>query len=382
MNQIKHFDARDFLEHYWQQKPLLIRQGIQHTEQLISGDELAGLACEACVESRLVNFTQGQWQLETGPFNESRFAQLPPTDWTLLVQAVDHYSESIAGLMDYFRFIPNWRLDDIMVSYATDGGSVGPHYDNYDVFLVQGSGQREWQLGQRCDDNSPLLDHPDLLLLDQFNSEQTYLLSAGDVLYIPPRYAHWGIARGDNCITYSVGFRAPASDEIISEFSAYIADQLGNQSRYQDSSPALASNPGEINSAVIDQLLALVQKQLANREAMEDWFGHYMTAAKYETDRQPLDIPTEQLLARLSTDTIVLRDGASRFVYIEQDQCLSLFVNGRCWKLASTQRPLAQLLCDHSRYRGQALHSLLITSQCHQILQSLFACGALYFDHD
>jgi 50S ribosomal protein L16 3-hydroxylase len=177
-------DIDTFLRETWQQKPLLIRNPWAAWANPLEPDELAGLACEAEVESRLVTGGEGLWAVEHGPFDEKRFGALGKSPWTLLVQAVDHHVPKVAALLAPFRFVPNWRIDDVMVSYATDGGGVGPHYDQYDVFLIQGAGQRRWRVGQNCDGGSALLPHEDLRLLAAFEATDEWVLEPGDILYV------------------------------------------------------------------------------------------------------------------------------------------------------------------------------------------------------
>src|SRR3990167_5380334 len=210
---------RQFLTEYWQKKPLLIRAAYPDFTGLLSADELAGLACEEDVQARLVINRQGKWQVENGPFDEARFAKLPKRDWTLLVQGVNHHLPEAATLLQRFDFIPHARLDDLMVSYAPDGGGVGPHFDSYDVFLLQGQGKRLWRI--RSEEDLTLVDGAPLRILKNFKTEQEYLLEAGDMLYLPPHVAHWGIAVGD-CITYSIGFRAPSAQELATQFLTYM----------------------------------------------------------------------------------------------------------------------------------------------------------------
>src|SRR5690606_11456768 len=199
--------AERFLSEYWQKKPLLMRQvasGLAHPD----ANTLAGLALEDEVESRLISgHDLGPWNLQNGPFQERDFDLMPKENWTLLVQSVDCFLTEVSLLLDYFDFLPAWRLEDIMISYAAKGGSVGPHFDQYDVFLVQASGSRRWQIGQRCDGSTLLLPHDDLKLLADFQVQEELVLEAGDVLYLPPDLAHWGIAESDDCITWSVGLR-------------------------------------------------------------------------------------------------------------------------------------------------------------------------------
>ena len=325
-----------FLRDYWQQKPLLIRAALPDFESPLSGDDLAGLALEEEVESRLV-LEQGRvpWELRNGPFIEEDFTQLPASHWTLLVQAVNQWVPEVNDLLRAFRFLPDWRLDDIMVSYATDRGSVGPHFDYYDVFLLQGAGRRRWQLGQQCDNASPLRRNTELNLLSDFEPGEDWLLNPGDMLYLPPGLAHWGTAEGDDCITYSIGFRAPSQAEVLTEFSQEAASYLSNDQRYRDPGCSPPENPGAIESDTMEQLRQLILEQITP-EHLARWFGQYMTQPKYPElvpDTQTTDTPTAQLQ----------RHPGARLAYyaLTETQAL-LFVNGVSHDCSLA---LAELLC-------------------------------------
>ena len=279
--QLSHFDPALFLRDYWQKKPLLIRNPWGEWRNPLEPDELAGLACEEGVESRLITLGDDRLAMESGPLPETRFGQLGALPWTLLVQAVDHHVPQVAALIDPFRFVPNWRIDDVMVSYATDGGGVGAHFDQYDVFLVQGLGRRRWQVGALCDSTTPLLPHDDLRLLADFVPEQEWILEPGDILYVPPRIAHHGVAVGDDCMTYSIGFRAPSRAELVEHWSETLVDAMPDEDRYADPDLARQANPGEIAPAAIDRLHALVTEALADRAAFARWFGQYSSSPKY-----------------------------------------------------------------------------------------------------
>jgi 50S ribosomal protein L16 3-hydroxylase len=203
------FDIARFLATAWQKQPLLIRNPWAQWDNPLEPDELAGLACEAGVESRLIVRGPDGLTLEHGPLAEDRFAGLGADPWTLLVQAVDQHAPQVAALIEPFRFVPDWRIDDVMISYATDGAGVGPHYDQYDVFLIQGLGRRRWRVGPRCDAATPRQPHADLALIADFAATDEWVLEPGDILYVPPGFAHDGVALGDDCMTYSIGFRAP-----------------------------------------------------------------------------------------------------------------------------------------------------------------------------
>lgn len=272
--------AEEFLADYWQQKPLLIRNALPGFTSPISADELAGLALEEEVESRIVleEGDSGPWELLSGPFEEDIFQELPESHWTLLVQAVDLWVPQVKRLLEHFDFLPPWRLDDIMVSYATPGGSVGPHFDYYDVFLLQAEGQRRWQIGGLCDQHTPRLDDTALRILSDFEQHDTWVLNPGDMLYLPPRLAHWGVAVND-CLTYSVGFRSPTLPEILGDLATELMAQ-GNTSYYQD--PKLTPNMASerIDPLFIRQVQGMLHQLATNEELLGDWFARYMTMPK------------------------------------------------------------------------------------------------------
>ena len=270
--------AQQFLAEYWQKKPLLIRNAIPNFQPPVDGNDLAGLALEPEVESRLV--VGSDWQIEQGPFEEQRFQALPERDWTLLVQAVDLWIPEVADILDHFGFLPRWRIDDIMVSYAADGGNVGPHYDNYDVFLLQGEGQRQWSVGGLCDQNSALLPHSNLRILADEPSNQQWTLNCGDMLYLPPKYSHHGIAIGA-CTTYSIGFRAPTVTEMLDDLTTELMSKGKNNDTFKDPllTPDMVMQP--ISSAYLEQIKILLNKTLDDDELLLNWFAQFMTQPKY-----------------------------------------------------------------------------------------------------
>ena len=271
-----------FLKDYWQQKPLLIRNAFPDFVSPLSGEELAGMALEEAIESRLVleHGEDGPWELHQGPFTEEDFLALPRSHWTLLVQAVDQWVSEIADLKRRFRFLPEWRLDDVMISYAADGGSVGPHFDYYDVFLLQAEGKRLWHQGPKATDSSPRLEGTPLNILKEFESENSWLLEPGDMLYLPPQYSHWGIAEGP-CTTISVGFRAPSAKHILEDLAAEVALHLPDHLRYTDAGLERADNPAEIDPAAVHRLQEQLRTWLEQPKQIAQWFGAVMTEAKY-----------------------------------------------------------------------------------------------------
>jgi len=270
-----------FLSENWQRKPLLIRQALPDYTVPFSADELAGLATQQEVESRLVleDAKTHSWQLRHGPFSETDFASLPPRMWSLLVQAIDLWVPEISTLLNEFDFLPRWRLDDVMGSFAVPGGGVGPHFDQYDVFLVQVEGQRRWRIGPMCDKNTPCIPGLDLKILRDFDSEQEWLLEPGDVLYVPPGIAHWGIAE-TQCMTFSVGFRAPSMADMLGDLAIELAAQ-DNDTHLTDPPMSGSMAQLEIDQEFIAHARRSMSQLLKSDELIGDWFARYMTLPKY-----------------------------------------------------------------------------------------------------
>ena len=336
-----------FLRDHWQQRPLLIRNPWAAWANPLEPDELAGLACEDGVEARLVVEKRGDFKLEHGPFSEKRFAKLGKHPWTLLVQAVDHHVPEVAALIAPFRFVPNWRIDDVMVSYASDGGGVGPHFDQYDVFLIQGLGRRRWRVGGRCDEGTPLLPDQDLKLLAAFEATDEWVLEPGDILYVPPGFAHEGVAVGDDCMTYSIGFRAPSRSELIAHWADDVLSGLSDDDRYADPGMRPQDNPGEIDAAAIDRLHAMVTERLLDRTAFARWFGRWNSEPKNpDIDWRP-DAAVDP--ATLAGGMMLVRNPASRFSFIRQGEAVLLFVDGTCFECGFDTRGFAEQLCAQDR---------------------------------
>lgn len=356
--QFADFDADEFLRGFWQKKPLLIRNPWTHWSNPLEPDELAGLACEDHVESRLIVQDDGEFSLEHGPLTPQRFDSLGPgnaddagksgTSWTLLVQAADHHSAEVAELLEAFRFIPNWRVDDVMVSFAVTGGGVGAHFDQYDVFLVQGLGARRWQVGGLCDDNDALLPNDDLQLLADFDPDEDWVLEPGDMLYVPPGFSHKGTALSDDCMTYSVGFRAPSREELIEGFAAQAADQLKENDRYRDPDLRKASNPGEIDAAAVSRAFEMMAERLNDRPSFARWFAANATQPKNaQIEWQPeTAITAEEAAQHLHSGGAILRNPASRFAYIREDSgALILSVDGQCYEPGAQCDDFIEALC-------------------------------------
>lgn len=280
---------KDFLRDYWQQRPLLVRNALPGFSGLLTRDELTELACHEDAQSRLVVQRNGKWHLKHGPLNSSDLTKLPKKQWTLLVQDVNHFLPSARDLLSKFRFIPHARLDDLMVSYAPKGGGIGPHFDSYDVFLLQGMGSRRWQISAQQDDRF-IADAP-LRILKNFLPEQEWVLKPGDMLYLPPKYAHNGIAE-DDCMTYSIGFRAPSHDELMTQFLVYLQDKVETEGWYSDPGLQLQSHPSKISVAMQSQVNSILKKIHWNRDDIENFLGIYLSEPKshvfFEQPTKPL----------------------------------------------------------------------------------------------
>jgi 50S ribosomal protein L16 3-hydroxylase len=375
---LHNFDIEAFLRDYWQQRPLLIKNPWGTWTNPLDPDELAGLACEEGVESRLIEASRDTWTLENGPVPQDRFGTLGKAPWTLLVQAVDTHVSSVADLLTPFRFIPNWRIDDVMVSYASDGGGVGPHFDQYDVFLIQGLGQRRWQVGALCDSSTALMPHDDLRLLSGFEATQEWLLEPGDILYVPPRIAHNGVAVGDDCMTYSIGFRAPSRSELIADYADDLVAEMDDDDRYGDPGLKVQLNPGEISASAIDALHIMVTEKLADRTAFARWFGTYNSTRKYaDIDFTPDDrVGDKDVRIMIGQGTPLSRNPASRFSFIRGDaQTVLLFVDGECFECDGETAVFAEILCSQDHILVEAQSDAVIA-----LIVQLINQGSIAFD--
>ncbi|MBB6599387.1 cupin domain-containing protein [Luteimonas sp. MC1825] len=275
---------RAFLRDYWQKRPLLVRGAFPGYTSPVEPDDLAGLACEDGVLARLIQHDRASdgWQVSSGPFPEEVFAGLGERDWTLLVQDMDKWDPDIAALVDAFDFLPRWRIDDVMVSFAATGGSVGAHVDQYDVFLLQAQGHRRWQIdaGDALGRGVPSLafrDDVELKLLREFVPTHDWVLAPGDMLYLPPNVPHNGVAE-DPCLTFSLGMRAPATAELMGDYIDTLAAEADESLRYTDPDLAPPRDANEIDATAMGRVVeALNAIRMADGDALGDWFGRFIT---------------------------------------------------------------------------------------------------------
>lgn len=276
--------AADFLRDYWQKRPLLIRDAFPDFETPVMPEDLAGLACEEGALSRIVMHDRASdgWTLRTGPFAEEEFPGMPDHDWTLLVQDMDKWDPDIRALLDHFDFLPRWRLDDVMISFAAPGGSVGAHIDQYDVFLLQAHGHRRWQIDAseimgKGMPSTEFREGVELKLLREFHPTHDWVLKPGDMLYLPPNVPHHGVAE-DACLTFSVGMRAPSAAELLGDFVDTLLADADDSVRYRDDDLAPPKDPNEIDAEAMRRaMVGLNALRMNDPERLGDWFGRFMT---------------------------------------------------------------------------------------------------------
>ncbi len=327
-----------FMSQYWQKKPLLIRAAVPNFKPLVNEAELLALAADDEVESRLVERTAKGWKLLPGPIDK------PPgvkkKDWTLLVQGVDLHVPEVHALLQQFRFVPDARLDDVMISLAGISGGVGPHFDSYDVFLLQAAGRRRWQISAQKD--LTLVDGAPLKILQNFKPTQEYILEPGDMLYLPPRYAHDGLALDAGCQTYSIGFRAPRAGELARELLHRLAEEIADgieddpklSKLYEDKSQEATAQPGQLPPALMAFALEAVHKALADKTLLEQLIGETLTDPKPGVYFDEGSLPKKWTHLQLSPKTRMSYDAKH------------MFINGQSFLCAGKDAKILRMLAD------------------------------------
>ncbi|MBQ4799684.1 cupin domain-containing protein [Pseudoalteromonas sp. MMG006] len=352
---INNLSEQEFLTHFWQKKPLLIKQGFSNFNDPIEAEELAGLAMEQNIESRIVTNHNNEWQAHQGPFEN--FELLTEEHSTLLVQAVDHWHCEAAQLLEPFRFIPNWRIDDLMVSYSTPKGGVGPHLDQYDVFIIQGEGKRHWRVGLPDPTLKQFAQNKKLLQVEPFEAVIDCILEPGDILYIPPGCPHEGYAV-ENALNYSVGFRAPNQQDLLSSFADHIIDIESGQKRYTDHNLTLRESKGELTNLEVDKVKTLMGALLENDELFKQWLGNTLSQAKHEMDLAPLEdeVSSDETTHLLNNESNVFeRLGGVRAIYQILESTVLLSVNGENYELPTSDINAVKLLTDSSYFNSEDL---------------------------
>lgn len=374
-------DPQIFLESYWQKQPCLIRQALPGYQCPLSPEELAGLACEEGVEARLIMEKGGThpWQVKYSPLAATDFRSLPETRWTLLVQGMEHYHPEINALLNHFRFIPNWRIDDVMISYAVTHGGTGPHLDSYDVFLLQGSGRRRWQINVGDYTEKDFIPDLELRIINNFHATKEWLLEPGDMLYLPPGVAHNGIAL-DPCMTLSIGFLAPSCSELITSFIDDTVSATVRDTRFTDPDRRLQKHAGEISKIDLDHIAGMMRTTLADDALLEEWFGRYITRGR--GGQEPAgNVPLEEKDFRKmfgEKKTLHRRNGV-RAAFIRQQGRLLLCVDGEIITLAPPYRELAVMITEHTEISYRELKQLALYREFSSVLCGLYNRGVYEF---
>ncbi len=351
-----------FMRRHWQKKPLLIRQAIPGFEPLLSRSELFDLAGHEAVESRLIVRKPKGWALKQGPFKRSALPPLKQAGWTLLVQGVDQHHDAVHELLKRFRFVPDARLDDLMISWASEGGGVGPHFDSYDVFLLQASGQRRWRIGRQKD--MTLQPGVPLKILQNFEPEEEHVLEAGDMLYLPPRWAHDGDALGEDCMTYSIGFRAPQRGGLAGELLQRMADELDDETLYRDPTQPATAHPGAMPEGLEAFAVDALQRLLAERQSLACALGEVMTEPK---PRVFFDEAQGDWVAGA-----VRLDRRTRMMYDPRH----VFINGESFRAGGADARLMQRLADERSLDARQVKRASEGAQA--LLQDWFEAGWLH----
>ena len=385
MHVLGELSVEEFLRDYWHKKPVLIRNAWPQFQPLLSSQELAGLSLEQEIETRIVEEEgkDGPWSIRKGPFTEEDYLQLPANKWTLLVQGVDQWIPEAADLLEHFRFIPSWRIDDLMISYAVDGGSVGPHYDQYDVFLLQAEGQREWRIGQMCGEHTPFMQGPKIRILENFEETDRWALNPGDMLYLPPALAHYGIAQGE-CQTYSIGFRAPSVAELIQTAADDIIATSSDDERYADAGLSQQYTPGLIDDSAAANLREALNRTLQDDSRLKRILGKLMTEAKYpehlpeiETELEWQDC--EQLM---NENPLIRRSEFARFAYSDNSDGVDFYAAGQHFCLPTSARQLIAYLADNVQYESCELLASASSKDSQSLLVSLWQQHMFYCPED
>jgi 50S ribosomal protein L16 3-hydroxylase len=362
---------QQFMKRYWQKKPLLVRQALPQFKALLSRSELLALAADDEVATRLVVQLPSQtpaWQLKHGPFQRKALPPFKQPGWTILLQGVDLHEESVHQLMNQFRFVPDARLDDVMISYATDGGGVGPHIDSYDVFLLQAQGRRLWRIGRQ---KKPVLqDGVPLKILTNFVPEDEFVVEPGDLLYLPPGYAHDGIAQGE-CITYSIGFRIPKKAELARELLQRVAEQAEDELGevlYRDADQPAADQPAEIPAAMQAFAQKAVQAALQDPLALTRGLGEYMTEPKP-------NVWFESLEEGVTVTACAVRlDRRSKMMFDDEH----IFINGESFVAAGRDADLMRTLANQRNLTAQEAQKL--SKQAQKLLAAWAVSGWLHLN--
>lgn len=368
-----------FMREYWQKKPLLIKNGFSNFKDTLSADELAGLSMEQEIESRIISHSNfNDWQVKHGPFED--FNQFGEENWTLLVQAVNNWSEQTHQLLTPFKFLPNWRIDDVMVSFSTPNGGVGAHLDQYDVFIVQGSGKRRWQVGLPDETLEQLLPHPDLKQVSPFIALIDVITEPGDILYIPPNHPHNGIAL-ENAMNFSIGFQAPSGQELFSAFADSLIDGNLGCERFDDAKRLITERPERLTRNDLNQLKSFMVSQADNDDLFSHMVAMFTTSSHHTLEiLMPVEPFTDESIIKfIQTEDIYFRPvlGVKSLI---NEQNKSLYINGDRVSLSDETIELGVLLAKNQPLTSDNLKSFTDCLKNIQMLTTVLNMGYWYVD--
>lgn len=368
-----------FMREYWQKKPVLIRNLFGDWVSPVSPEDLMTLATREDADSRLILTGSDPVELYHGPFEDGELKDLPATEWTVLVQEVDRLLPAVADLLGKFRFLPNWRLDDVMISYAAPGGGVGAHTDQYDVFLVQGSGRRRWEIETRPRSNPVWRDDTEVAMLAQFEPDAVWVLEPGDVLYLPPMIPHNGVAL-EACLTISVGCRAPGTGELLAGVLGYAAEDWADEDRYSDPDASATIDPGLFAPEARAVLRDRIRRAVSDDQLLDRWLGRYVTEpARGHSGTPPRRwVSLNGLKRRLEAGASLRPAVVSQTAYTEQaDGSVTLFVSGQAYPMPSGSGWAARLLTGARPLDAACLEPILAETQLTELLVTLVNAGAM-----
>jgi 50S ribosomal protein L16 3-hydroxylase len=367
-----------FMEEYWQKKPLLVRQAFTDFKSPITADELAGLACEEEVNSRIVMEKDGihPWFPIFGPMNEEIYSSLPETHWSLVVNDLEKYLPELSWIIDRFRFIPEWRLDDLMISYAADAGSVGPHLDLYDVFILQGQGQRRWQISRQAVTEDNQVKETPLRIQKDFQAEEEWVVEPGDMLYIPPGVSHHGVSLGES-LSYSIGFRATSHADIVNGFIDHLTQNLSPLLTYQDPDQLVQQHSNEIKQDALDRVTEILKEYLRpDHPELQRWFGRFVSDNKADLMTEPeIEVDSIEELQQLADTAVINRSPASRFAFAQNPENTLLFIDGEDYEVNAE---FAKALCKQRQINLDELIEIANNDEVLFIIE-LYNQGKIYF---
>lgn len=365
-------DWNDFLQRYWQKRPVVLKNVFKNFVDPITPDELAGLAMESEIDSRLVSQPNDHWQASNGPFES--YDHLGEKGWSLLVQAVDHWHTPSAELVIPFRKLPAWRFDDLMISFSVPEGGVGPHIDNYDVFIIQGMGSRRWRVGEALE-LKQYCPHPALLHVEPFDSIIDEVLETGDMLYIPAGFPHDGYTI-ETAMNYSIGFRGPSARDLISSFADYVLEHDLGSNHYRDPDLVLTKEIALVQAKEVERLRSMMHQLIDNPVTFEHWLGQFVTTSLHGLDIAPPDPPyqSEEIYDLLHQGEVLLRLNGLRVLRVGD----SYFVNGE--PIITTHPAAADSLCRHTVVTKEALGEALESEVFVDLLTELVNSGYWYFE--